>query len=143
MKKLNLKPKEVIFLTKFTKKGQKSARAIARANILLLLNKGETGDSIADKLNVHRDTVYNVKKRCLKEGVVNALSEKQRPGQPLKYGHKRKAEIIACACTAPPQGRKRWTVRLLAEELRKRKGFKTVNRESVRLVLKKAKPNPG
>lgn len=47
MEKLKLKLKEVIFLKQFIRKGQKSARALARANILLLLNSRETGDSIA------------------------------------------------------------------------------------------------
>mgnify|MGYP001564570675 CR=1 FL=1 len=143
MKKLKLKPNEIVFLKEFTKKGQKSARAIVRANILILLDKGETGDGIAEKINVHRDTVYNVKRRYFKEGLNLALSEKQRPGQPQKYDHKKKAEIIAYACTNPPEGRKRWTIRLLAEEMQKHRGFKTVNRESIRLTLKKATPNLG
>lgn len=143
MRKLKLKPKEIAFLKQFTRKGQKSARAIARANILLLLHQGETGDSIADKLNVHRDTVYNVKTRFFKEGLNAALSEKQRTGQPMKYGKKKRVEIIAKACTTPPHGRKRWTIRLLAEELSNNKGFETINRESIRLILKKATLNHG
>lgn len=143
MKRIKLKPKEVTFLKQFTRKGQKSARALKRANILLLLDKEETGDSIAEKLNVHRDTVYNVKSKYLKEGLDVALSEKQRPGQPIKYDKKKKAEIIAYACTDPPGGRKRWTVRLLTEELKTKKGFKTINRETIRLVLKKTIPSHG
>lgn len=143
MKRIKLKPKEVAFLKQFTRKGQKSARALKRANILLLLDKEETGDSIAEKLNVHRDTVYNVKSKYLKEGLDVALSEKQRPGQPIKYDKKKKAEIIAYACTDPPWGRKRWTVRLLTEELKTKKGFKTINRETIRLVLKKTIPSHG
>lgn len=143
MRKLKLKPNEVTFLKQFTKKGKKSARALKRTNILLLLDKGETGDSIAEKLNVNRDTVYNVKRRYLEQGLNVALSEKPRPGQPVKYDKKKKAEIIAYACTNPPEGRKRWTVRLLAEEISKREGFETVNRESIRLTLKKAIPSHG
>ena len=143
MEKLKLKLKEVMFLKQFIRKGQKSARALARANILLLLNSRETGDSIADKLNVHRDTVYNVKRRYLKDGLDAALSEKQRPGQPIKYDKKKKAEIIAYACTEPPEGRKRWTVRLLAEELSKQKNFETINRETIRLTLKKTTQSLG
>lgn len=143
MRKLNLKQEEVMFLRQFVRKGMRSARAFKRANILLLLDKGEIGDSIAEKINVNRDTVYNVKRRYLEQGLDVALSEKPRPGQPLKYNKKKKAEIIAYACTAPPKGRKRWSVRLLAEELKEKKGFKTINRESIRLVLKKAIPNLG
>jgi putative transposase len=143
MRKLKLKSKEVTFLKQFTRKGKKSARALKRANILLLLNKGENGDSISPKLNVNRDTVYNVKGRYLNEGLDVALSEKQRSGQPVKYDKKKKAEIIAYACTEPPEGRKRWTVRLLAEEISKEKGFETINRESIRLTLKKVEQSRG
>lgn len=143
MKRLKLKPKEVTFLKQFTKKGKRSARALKRANILLLLDKRETGDSIAEKLNLNRDTVYNVKRRYFEEGLDVALSEKPRPGQPVKYNKKRKTEIIAKACTTPPEGRKRWTVRLLAEEMSKQEGFNTINRESIRLTLKKVELNHG
>ena len=143
MRKLKLKRKEVIFLKKFIRKGRKSARTLKRANILFLLNQGEIGDSIAEKLNVNRDTVYNVKKRYLEESLDAALFEKPRPGQPIKYNLKKKTEIIAKACTTPPAGRKRWTVRLLAEEMSKQDGFKTLNRESVRLTLKKVALSPG
>lgn len=138
MRKLKLKQKEIVYLKQFTKKGKKKARDITRANILLFLEKGETGDSIAEKLSVNRDTVYNVKRRYLNEGLTFALSDKPRPGQPIKYDTKKKAEIIASACTNPPEGRKRWTVRLLADEMKKQRGFKTINRESIRLTLKKA-----
>ena len=137
MRKLKLKSREIVFLKQFTKKGQKSARALRRANILLLLDKGETGCSIADKLNVDKDTVYNIKRKYLNEGLNVAISEKQRPGQPIKYDKKKKVEIIAKACTTPPKGRKRWTVRLLAEEMKTQKGFDTINRETIRLTLKK------
>ncbi len=137
MRKLELKPKEVKFLKEFLKKGVKKARALKRANILLLLNKRHTGKFIAEKLDVDMDTVYNIKKRYLNEGLDAALSEKPRSGQPVKYDTKKKAEIIAKACTTPPKGRKRWSVRLLVKELGKRKKFKDIGRESVRLILKK------
>lgn len=138
MRKLKLKPKEVTRLKEFLKKGTKSARAVSRANVLLLLNKKETGDFIAEKLNVTRDTVYNIKRRYLNEGLDAALSEKPRSGQPIKYDKKMKVEIIAKACTTPPNGRKRWSIRLLVEEMGKKKKSKNINRESVRLILKKA-----
>jgi len=143
MRKLKLKQEEVVFLKKFIRKGRKSARTLKRANILLLLNQGEIGDSIAEKLNVNRDTVYNIKRKYFEESMDFALFEKPRPGQPVKYNLKKKAEIIAKACTTPPTGRQRWTVRLLVEEMSKQKGFKTINRESIRLTLKKVTPSLG
>lgn len=140
---MKLKQSEKKFLQQYARKGNKSARALKRATILLFLNNGETGDSIAQKLDVNRDTVYNVKKRYVNEGIEAALHDKPRSGQPIKYDHKKKTEIIAHACTTPPEGRKRWTVRLLAEEMRQMKGFKTINRETIRLTLKKATPSLG
>lgn len=141
--KLHLKRKEKVFLEQFTRKGEKSARSITRAHVLLLLDQGERGKSIANKLRIHRDSVYNIKRRYLTAGIDAALNDKPRAGQPVKYGDKHKAEIIAYACTNPPAGRKRWTIRLLVEELRKQKNFKSINRETIRLVLKKTTPNPG
>ena len=143
MRKLKLKRKEVIFLKNFIRRGRKSARTLKRANILLLLDQGEIGDSIAKKLNINRDTVYNVKRKYLEESLYSALFEKPRPGQPVKYNLKKKTEIIAKACTAPPEGRKRWTIRLLTKEMNKQEGFKSINRESIRLTLKKVMPSPG
>ena len=138
MRKIKLKAKEKKFLEEYIKKGTKKARSLKRANILQLLHKKNTAKSISEQLSVDMDTVYNIKKKYLDEGLDSALSEKPRSGQPTKYGEKLKAEIIAKACTTPPKGRKRWSVRLLAEELEKKKEFKTINRESIRLVLKKA-----
>lgn len=135
--KLQLKRKEILYLKSFVAKGQKNARAVARANVLLLLHDKERPTKVCKMLNISRATVYNIMGRYEAEGIESALSEKPRPGQPRKYTDKHEAEIIALACTSPPKGRKRWTVRLLAERMRKKQGCGTINRESVRLVLKK------
>ena len=59
------------------------------------------------------------------------------PGQPIKYKEKAKAEIVALACTKAPEGRARWTLELLEKTLKEREGMKTINRETIRLTLKK------
>lgn len=141
--KIKLKNEERRFLQEFLRKGIKKARAIARANILLLLDEGWEISIISKMLKVHRQRIWRIKKRFMKEGLNAALEEKPRSGQPAKYTNKHEAEIIAQACTKAPKGRKRWTVRLLAKKLKNKKGFGTINRESIRLVLKKAKLNPG
>lgn len=141
--KIKLKKEECKFLQDFLRKGTKKARAIARANVLLLADEGWETDTISKMVKVHRQRVWRIKKRYLKEGLKSALEEKPRSGQPLKYKEKHKAEIIATACTKAPNGRKRWTIRLLAKTLKKKKGFETLNRESVRLVLKKTRPSLG
>jgi len=84
-----------------------------------------------------------IPQRFCEKSLQSAMTEKPRPGQPKKYTEKHEAEIIAQACTKSPDGRKRWSLTLLTEELRKKEGFETINRESIRLILKKAKQSRG
>lgn len=145
MKKIivNLTNSEIKFLEEFIRKGNKKARSITRANILLLANKKEKSKKIAEILNINRGTVAEIKKKYVREGLNGALHDKPRPGQPIRYDEKKSAEVIAFACTAPPEGRKRWTLELLEKELTKREGFETISRGTIRLILKKAKQNLG
>lgn len=141
--KIRLNEKEVKLLENFIRKGKRKAREIYRANILLLANKGERDTRIARTLSIHRRTVWRVKKRYLEGDIESALKDDPRPGQPKKYTERHEAEIIALACSDPPEGVERWTLELMTKELKDRKGFETINRESIRLVLKKAKQNLG
>ena len=143
MERIKLTEKEMEYLGAFVKKGRKSARELTRAHVLLLVNRGRTEIEIKDALGISRATVSNIKKRYRKEGLQSALTDKPRSGQPPKYTERHEAEIIAQACTKPPDGRKRRSLTLLTEELRKKEGFETINRESIRLILKKAKQNHG
>jgi len=142
MPNINLKSNEVKFLTKFIRKGKKNARSLTRARILLLANKGKGDTEIANILGVGRSTALRIRKRYLEEGLQSALVDKPRPGQPEKYNERQAAEIVALACTEPPEGRKKWSLALLCEELRKKEGFETINRETIRLILKKNKIKP-
>ena len=143
MVETTLEEDEVKFLRDFVKKGRKSARALNRARVLLLANQQKGDSEIAEILDVGRNTVWRIKTKYRKEGLESALAEKPRSGQPKKYTEKHNAEIIAQACTEAPDGRKRWTLALLTEEMQKRDGFKTINKESIRLILKKTKQNLG
>jgi len=140
---IKLNKEELAFLKDFVKKGRKNARELTRARILLLVNQQKVDTEIAEILNVGRNTVWRIRKRYNEEGLETAIKDKPRPGQPRKYTDKHEAEIIAMACTNPPQGRKKWSIVLLTEELKRREGFGRVNRESIRLVLKKARQNLG
>ena len=143
MERIKLTVKEVKYLSDFVRKGRKSARELTRARVLLLVNQGRTEMEIKDTLEISRATVSNIKKRYREEGLQSALTEKSRPGQPKKYTERHEAEIIAQACTKSPDGRKRWSLTLLTEEMRRKEGFATINRESIRLILKKAKQSRG
>ena len=124
-------------LVNFVRKGERIAREVTRARILILANMGKHNDEIADMLGVDRDTVLRVKKRYLEGSIDKAIHDDSRPGQPRKYSDSVVAEVIALACSTPPDGRKRWSVRLLAEELGKREFMKGISRETVRIILKK------
>ena len=141
--KIELDRNSVLELENIVKKGKRTVREVNRARILLLSNSGKRNDEIAETLCVNRNTVLGVKNRYLKGGLTTAIHDGERSGQPKKYREKETAEIIALACSSPPHGRKRWSIRLIVEEMKKKKGFEGINRESVRLILKKTTQNHG
>lgn len=134
---------DLSYIESYKKSGSLSLRQYNRINILLLLNKGKTTSAIEDFLNVDRITIWRIKKRYLEYGIEKALEEDERSGQPIKYAIDQQAELAAMACGPCPTGRRRWTIRLLADELKKKPGFETINRESVRLILKKTNVSLG
>jgi transposase len=135
--KLNLKKKEGEYLRRFKKSGKLSLREHNRAAILLFLDKGLTITEIENLLEVDRTTIWRIKKRYFKYGLEIALTEDNRSGQPMKYSTVQQAELAALVCGPVPDGRIRWTIRLLVEELNKQKGFETITYGSVRNLLKK------
>jgi transposase len=140
---VKLTTKEVDYLESFKRTARMSEREYSRINILLLLNKGKKDSEIVDFLGVERTTVWRIRKRYLSDGLQSALEEKARSGQPRKYGAREEAEVIALACSSAPEGRSRWSLELLTEKLRQRKGLGNINRETIRLILKKTNVNLG
>lgn len=145
MKRIDIKlsQKEIIFLHKYKKSGNRSEREYNRANILLLLHKGKRDPEIMDFLEVDRATIWRTKNKYLEKGLEKALQEKERSGQPVKYEAKEKAEVVATACSKPPEGRARWTLELLSDTLKEKEGLLTINRETIRLILKKTNVSLG
>jgi putative transposase len=143
MQHITLTESDLTFLESFKKQGKKSLREFNRVNILLLLHKNKKTVEIEDFLNVDRITIWRVKKKYLESGIEAALQEDERTGQPIKYTTDHHAELSAMACGPCPAGRRRWTVRLLTKELQKKPGLEGINRESVRLALKKMNVNLG
>ena len=140
---IKLTKPEITFLREFKSSGKRSQREYDRANILLLLHKGKKDAEIVDFLDVERTTIWRIRKRYLEDGLERSLQEKERSGQPKKYGTKEKTQIIAMACSGPPEGRARWSLELLTQKLRQQEGMKGINRETIRLVLKKTNVNLG
>jgi len=139
--KLKLKDRE--FLANLTKTGNRNSREFERAYVLLALDKGKKPAEITDFYNVSRITVWRVKRNYLSGGVDRAIQDDQRPGQPVKYNDKVKADIVALACSQAPEGRSRWTIRLMEKTLKLEHGLETINRETIRLLLKKTNVSLG
>lgn len=132
-----LKKSELSYLGSYKSSSNLSLRQYNRINILLLLNKGKRVNDIEEFLHVDRITIWRTKNKYLEQGIKKALEEDARPGQPIKYATDQQAELSAIACGPCPAGRRRWTIRLLTAALKKKQGLETINRESVRLALKK------
>ena len=138
-----LKSKDREFLINLTKTGNRNSREFERAYVLLALDKGKKHQEISEFYNVSRITIWRVKSKYLNEGVKEAIKDEPRPGQPIKYDETNQAEIIAMACSKAPDGRARWTLRLLEKTLKERKIVVGINRETIRLLLKKTNVNLG
>ncbi len=130
-------PDDYSHLQKFIKTGKKTGKELERAYVLLALHDNRPYNDIENYYHVNRSTIWRIAECYKKEGLDNALKGKSRTGQPKKYTERHEAEIISLACSDCPKGRKRWTIRLLTEYLRKIEGLEHVNRETVRLTLKK------
>ncbi|MCY7477388.1 helix-turn-helix domain-containing protein [Paenibacillus larvae] len=126
-------------------KGQSSARAIRRAQILLAADENRPGGGslkeleIAERMQVHVNTVYIVRKAYAQQGWEGAIGRKKRatPPVPPKVTGEVEAKIIALSCSAPPSGRSRWTLELLADRAVELKYIDSISHETVRQVLKK------
>lgn len=123
--------------------GKADARKLAHARILLQADESDGGpkgtdDEIADSLDTCARTVERVRERFVEQGLEAALLP--RPSKRV-YTHKldgrQEAQLIALACSKPPAGKARWTLRLLAGELVELEVVDAVSHETVRQTLKK------
>jgi len=124
-------------LLALTKKGRVAARRLTRAHILLQADAGATQDTMAAALHIGRATVVRICRRFVEEGLEAALRDRSRPGAQRKLDGKQEAFLIALACSPPPEGRKCWTMQLLANQLVERRVVEAISDETVRRTLKK------
>ena len=115
--------------------GVQQVRVTLRAVALLQLAKGISAPRIAASVPLTPQAIRKVGHRYQTGGLERALYEKQRPGAASLLEGSQKQRIIAMVCSDPPEGRARWTVRLVAEEAVKRKLVPRVGRETVRVLL--------
>lgn len=130
-------------LRSFIRKGQASARRIARAQIVLLADEGHSDAAIATSVHVGALTVHRVRKRYAEDGLDAALGERPRPGGQPKLDGKQEALLVALTCSEPPEGRPKWTMQLLADRLVAIGAVDFISDETVRRVLKKTSLSPG
>jgi putative transposase len=124
-------------------KGKSAARKVRRAHVLLLAAEGQTDCQIAVALHTGVATVERLRKRFVEEGLEAALSEKPRPGARRKLDGKQEAFLVALTCSAPPEGRRCWTMQLLADRLVELGLVEAVSDETVRRLLKQTISNRG
>ena len=140
---VSLTQEEQASLLSYIATGVHSARSIKRAHILLLANRRRSDPQIAEQVGVCRATVYNIRRRYCTEGLQAALHEKPRPGAPKKLDGRGEARFTAIACSEPPMGRQRWTLRLLADKLVALELVGGISPATVRALLKKMSLSPG
>jgi transposase len=137
-------------LEDLTRNGHAPAKKIQHARVLLL-SDGHRAEGrlsrtdIAQVLGMHVNTVDRIRKRFVLEGEQPAVDRKPRatPPIPPKIDGRAEALLIAICCGPPPEGRARWTLKLLTAELVKRKVVTQVCAETVRKALKKTSFNRG
>jgi Predicted transcriptional regulator len=103
--------------------------------ILLAAHDGVGDDVIAATLKVSGSTVYRTKRRLVEANLEGALSQEPRPGVARKLSSKEEALLVATACSAPPPGRCRWTLELLADEMVKLTDHEELSAQTVRRRL--------
>lgn len=139
---VRLVPEERDELENLVKKGTAQAYRIKHANILLAVDSegpGWTDEETRVAYRCHLNTVINVRQRFVEQGLEGAM-ERKKSGElsrpPILDGEK-EARLIAVACTKPPEGRARWTLQMLADELVALKGVDSISGQTVRRTLKK------
>jgi len=136
-------------LTRLIAGGQAPARKLTHARILLKTDAGPDGpawgdEAIAESLEVNPVTVWRVRKRYLEEGLEAALTHRHpRNHRPTRLDAGQEAHLIALACSEPPTGHKRWTLRLLSQRMVELEYAAQVSHETVRVTLKKTMSSHG
>jgi transposase len=134
-------------LEQLIRTGSTPARTHTRARILLLSNRSQgqkrSDADVASSLLCSIGTVRNVRRRFLSEGLQAALYDKPRPGQKPKVTGDVEARLTMLACSQPPKGHARWTLRLLADRMVELGYIESVSHVTVGEVLKKTHSSPG
>lgn len=147
--RVTLEPEERDELEHLVSCGKGAARRLTHARILLLadttVDGGRTDDQIVGALGVGIGTVARVRQRLVTAGLAAALNPRPQPRRPDKVKVRAGLErrLVRLACSDPPEGRCRWTLRLLADELVALGLVEEISTETVRQALKKTTSSRG
>ena len=117
-------------------KGNGSVRTHTRARVLQLFDEGKTSPTVSEYAGVTPETARRIGWNYVYHGLDRAIIDAPRPGREKKLSPNEETHIVALACSDPPKGYQRWSVRLLTEEVINRKIVDTVGRETIRVILK-------
>ena len=134
---VDLTTEERTYLLDLIKSGKRRSRKLNRARILLLADEGKTDGEIAAALHTGTATVQRTRQRFVEGNLEGALNERRRPGGPKKLDEKGEAILETLARSKPPEGRKRWTLQLLADRLVELKVVDSISYETVRKEIEK------
>ena len=129
-------------LRRVLKAGLQPVRTVLRALALRQLAEGQTVRQVAKNLALTPKTVWLTSQKYRQGGLERALYERSRPGKAALLDAQQRQRIVALVCGPPPEGRARWTVRLLTEEVVKRKLVPRVGRETIRILLESHELKP-
>lgn len=148
--KVNLFPDERDELQRLVDTGKAAAFKRRRAQILLKADQSPQGPAwtdaqICDAFDVSQLSVSRTRKAFVVEGLAATLQRKQRehPPVPRKLDGDGEAQLIALACSKPPEGYAKWTMQLYADKLVELQVVESISDETVRRTLKKMRSNPG
>jgi putative transposase len=139
---IRIKPKDLAQLSELLRRGVQQVRVVLRALALRQLAEGITAPRVAQTLPLTPKAVRQIAHRYNSHGLEGALYDKPRPGAKQVLEDSQKQRIIAMVCSDPPEGRARWTVRLIAQEAVKRKLVPNVGRETIRILLQSHELKP-
>jgi transposase len=123
--------------------GTARARLVNRVQILLHADEGKGDKGIAAALHTGESTVWRIRKRFTEEGVHGALHEVVRPGGARKLTGEQAAYVVALACSTPPDGRREWTMQLLADKAIALGMVETISDGTIRRTLKRGASSHG
>jgi putative transposase len=115
--------------------GIQPVRTVLRALALWQLHEGKSASEAAAMVQLTSKAVREIGRRYQEAGLEQVLYDKPRPGAIPLLEENQRQRIIAMVCSDPPEGRARWTVRLVAEEAVKRRLVPRVGRETIRVLL--------